>query len=162
MRHRPRPTVSYAASSPRQRTHDIELIHGVVARVESTQRARDVDGFTRLLTPEAVWVTAFGRRLNDWPKIREFTASVLTPAIGDEHAFYDVEHVTFLSDTIAVVNVRQRPVDAAGAPLAGRAEGRPLYVMSKHGDGWMIAAGQNTPRQEAAIAAQAQALPDRQ
>ncbi|WP_426122237.1 SgcJ/EcaC family oxidoreductase [Pararhizobium sp. PWRC1-1] len=152
------PAVTYAPASPPDRTRDIALIIAVVERLETMQWNRDVEGFTGLLTPQAVWVTAFGRRLTGWPEIHDFTAKVLTPALGEEYANYDVEHITFLSHTIAAVNVRQRSVGPTGIALEGQAEGRPLYVMSKQQGGWLIAAGQNTKFQETQIAAQARAM----
>ncbi|MBK1870845.1 SgcJ/EcaC family oxidoreductase [Taklimakanibacter albus] len=161
MRQRPQPTIADAAAAPRSRGGDIALIDDVVAQIEAMQWRRDAEGFVGLLTPQAVWVTAFGRRLTGWREIRDFTRSVLTPAQGDEYAFYDVEHITFLSDTIAAVNIRQRPVGPTGEPLHGQAEGRPLYVMSKQEAGWKIAVGQNTKFHATEIAAQQQAIADR-
>ena len=152
------PAVTYAPTSPPDRPRDTALIIAVVERLETMQWNRDVEGFTGLLTPQAVWVTAFGRRLTGWPEIHDFTAKVLTPALSEEYAYYDVEHITFLSDTIAAVNVRQCPVGPTGIPLEGHEEGRPLYVMSKQHRGWLIAAGQNTKFQETQIAAQAQMI----
>lgn len=161
MRARPRPTIADAAASPRSRVGDVAQIDDVVAEVEATQWRRDAEGFAGLLTPHAVWVTAFGRRLTGRREIHDFTKSVLTPALGDEYAFYDIEHITFLSDTIAAVNVRQRPVGPTGEPLHGQAEGRPLYVMSRQDAGWKIAVGQNTKFHAPEIAAQQQAIMDR-
>lgn len=162
MRPRSQPTIAHAAASPQDCSHDIERIVGVVSQVEAMQRKGDVEGFTRLIAPEAVWVTAFGRRLTGWPQIHAFTASVLPMfAAGNEYAIYDAEHITFLADTVAAVNVRQRAVDATGAPLEGRTEGRPLYVMRKQDKGWLIAAGQNTLFQETEIATQQQNIENR-
>jgi hypothetical protein len=68
------PAVTYAPTSPPDRPRDIALIIAVVERLETMQWNRDVEGFTGLLTPQAVWVTAFGRRLTGWPEIHDFTA----------------------------------------------------------------------------------------
>lgn len=162
MRHSIQPTIAHAAASPQDRGHDIELIVGVVSQVEAMQRKCDVEGFTRLIAPEAAWVTAFGRRLTGWPQIHAFTSSVLPMfAAGNEYAIYDAEHITFLADTVAAVNVRQQAVDANGALLEGRTEGRPLYVMRKQDNGWLIAVGQNTLFQQTEIATQQQNIEDR-
>ncbi|MGQ2994514.1 SgcJ/EcaC family oxidoreductase [Variovorax sp.] len=153
------PTIAQAGASPRERRQDIEAIVGVVAQVEAMQRSCDTEGFARLIAPEAVWVTAFGRRLTGWTQIHAFMASMLPLfAAGGEYAVYEAQHITFLGDDVAVVNVRQRAVDAAGAFLEGRTEGRPLYVMRRQGEGWLIAAGQNTLHQDTEIAMQRQAI----
>ena len=51
----------------------------------------------------------------------------------------------FVRPDVAVVAVRQRPVDLDGVSLPDRSEGRPTYVMAKDVTGaWRIHAGQNT------------------
>jgi hypothetical protein len=45
MRPRSQPTIAHADASPRDRSHDIERIVGVVSQVEAMQRKGDVDGF---------------------------------------------------------------------------------------------------------------------
>lgn len=140
------------------RSNDLTLIGEVVAALEGAQRARDPGGFMRLLTADAVWVTAFGKTLTGWADISAFTHSVLTPALGDQHATYKVAHVTFLGDAVAAVNVHQTPIRNDGAPDVSQPEGRPLYVMTKTGETWRIAVAQNTQVQRDAIAAQAKAV----
>ncbi|MAN77156.1 MAG: DUF4440 domain-containing protein [Rhizobiales bacterium] len=140
------------------RTQDVDLIRRTIANVELTQRNRDPEGFMRLLARNAVWVTALGRRLTGWDEISAFTHRVLTPSLGDHYASYEVAHITFLCDTIAAVNVVQRPVEKSGALDEDEPEGRPLYVMTKlHGD-WLITIGQNTRFQADAIDAQSNAV----
>jgi hypothetical protein len=50
---------------------------------------------------------------------------------------------------VAVVNVLQRPVTHGGEPLDDAPQGSPVYVMSKEGGEWRIAAAQNTHIKEA-------------
>ncbi|WP_295807143.1 SgcJ/EcaC family oxidoreductase [uncultured Nitratireductor sp.] len=140
------------------RTHDLARIEKVVAEVEATQRDRDPQGFMRLLAREAVWVTAIGKRLTGWEEISAFTHKVLTPALGEHYASYEIAHVTFLSDTVAAVNVVQKPIDGKGKPDRNEPEGRPLYVMSKVDGNWLIAVGQNTRFQANAVEAQSRAV----
>ncbi len=116
----------------------------------------------RLLTADAVWVTAFGKTLTGWEEISAFTHNVLTPALGDQHATYEVAHVTFLSDVIAAVHVNQTPIGSDGTPDGSQPEGRPLYVMSKIEATWLIAVAQNTQVRRDAIAVQSQATGDRE
>lgn len=122
----------------------------VVAALEASQNTRNPDDFLSLFTADAVWVTAFGRRLTGLSEIGVFTRQVLTPALGDVFAHYAVEHLTF----VAVANVRQTPIDKHGDPIPGDAQGSPTYVMVRENRDWKIAAGQNTKIQTAAIDAQ--------
>jgi len=130
---------------------DRALIIQTVAELEKSQNERNADDFLRLFTPGVVWVTAFGKRLTGLDEISEFTRKVLTPELGDQYARYEVVHVSFLREDVAVVNVHQRPVDGEGQPRDNEAEGSPVYVMVKEQGRWMIAAGQNTKIQGAAI-----------
>jgi|GEM_PF-513652 len=139
----PEPAGPVSSALP-DRTEDIALIRRAIATVEKNQRDRDADAFMRLLARDAVWVTALGKRLTGWDEINSFTRKVLTPALGDHYATYEIAHVIFLCETVAAVNVIQKPVDESGSPDGGEPEGRPLYVMTKGKGDWVIAIGQNT------------------
>lgn len=142
------------ASQHNARAHDVARVHEVVAQVEKTQRNRDPGGFMRLLASEAVWVTALGKRLTGWDEINAFTHKMLTPALGEHYAAYEIAHITFLSETVVAVNVVQKPIDGQGKPDGDEPEGRPLYVITKVDGNWLIAVGQNTRFQADAIAVQ--------
>ncbi|WP_230534337.1 SgcJ/EcaC family oxidoreductase [Microvirga roseola] len=154
-------TVRDASLSATDRVHDVDAIRCVVAAIEETQRSRDADRFMQLLGRDAVWVTAFGKRLTGWEEINSFTQKVLTPALDDQLATYEIAHVTFLSDTVAAVNVHQRPVDKEGTPIRSEPEGRPLYVMKKEHGTWIISVGQNTKFQAESIDAQSKEIANR-
>lgn len=126
-----------------QRTADIETIHTFVAAVEASQRNRSPDDFIALFLPDAVWVTGGGIRLTGRDEIEAFTRRVLTPALGDVHATYKVEHVLFVSDDVAAVNVRATPVHADGSRIEGELEGTKLYVLKRDADGWRFASSHN-------------------
>ena len=144
----PRPKRRLVPPSPDPldaRAAEIDSIRETVAELQRTQQHEDVDGFVRLFMPDAVWVTAHGKRLTGRTEIRDFTRRVLPGAMQESTATYEAVHVTFVRPDVAVVNVRQRPVTHEGEPLDGQPEGRPLYVMTRDNNGWwLIAAGQNT------------------
>lgn len=138
---------------------DFEGIEGgrirqLIADVERAQNERSPEDFLQHFTADAVWVTAFGRRLTGRDEISAFTRKVLTPALGNQYARYEAEHIAFLRPDVAAVNVRQRPVLDDGSPIPGEAEGSPLYILVKEGERWMIAVGQNTKIQAEAIVRQ--------
>lgn len=146
---------SYAARTPRdkivvqpadsaERTEDIDAIVELVRRVETAQQTEDVKGFIGAFERHSVWTTAHGKRLIGWDEIADFTRSVLPGAMRESTATYDVEHILFLRDDVAVVNIRQRPVGLDGIPVEDVPEGRPVHVLVRSGDTWRIAAGQNT------------------
>jgi len=131
--------------------NDLALIKQLISEVERSQNERSAEDFLALFRPDAVWVTAFGRRFSSKAEISDFARKVLTPDLGDQYARYDVAHVTMLSPDVAAVNVRQRPIHKDGTPLEGELEGSPLYVLVKENGRWMVGAGQNTKVQTAAI-----------
>ena len=122
---------------------DIEAIHQFVAAVEASQRNRNPDDFIKLFSPDAVWVTGGGIRLIGRDEIDAFTRRVLTPALGDVHATYKVEHVLFVDENVAAVNVRATPVHGDGSRIEGELEGTKLYVLRRSADGWKLASSHN-------------------
>ncbi|MEU3528085.1 SgcJ/EcaC family oxidoreductase [Streptomyces sp. NPDC038707] len=119
---------------------DIEAIEQVVAAVERTQRAKDVEGFLALFHPDALWTTAHGKVLIGRDAIAEFTRAVLPHASWDGEVTYEAVHTQFLRPGVAAVKVRQVYHSAQGDT-----EGAPLYVMSRREDGtWLLHACQNT------------------
>lgn len=122
---------------------DIEAIHQFVAVVEASQRNRSPDDFIALFSPDAVWVTGGGIRLTGRDEIDAFTRRVLTPALGDIHATYKVEHVLFVAADVAAVNVRATPVSGDGSRIEGELEGSKLYVLKRNADGWKFASSHN-------------------
>ncbi|MFD7462112.1 MULTISPECIES: SgcJ/EcaC family oxidoreductase [unclassified Streptomyces] len=128
------------------RTADIEAIEQVVAAVDRTQRARDVEGFLALFHPDALWTTGHGKVLIGFDAIAEFTRAALPSATWDGDVTYEAVHTRFLRPDVAAVKVRQVYHPAAGeAEPEGDSEGTPLYVMTKQDDGrWLLHACQNT------------------
>ncbi|GGS12312.1 hypothetical protein GCM10010269_59360 [Streptomyces humidus] len=122
------------------RIADVKAIEEVVAAVERTQRARDVEGFLALFHPDALWTTAHGKVLVGLDAIAEFTRAVLPGATWDGEVTYEAVHTRFLRPDVAAVKVRQ-----AYRSAAGDTEGTPLYVMTRQDDGrWLLHACQNT------------------
>ncbi|OLT29913.1 DUF4440 domain-containing protein [Actinomadura sp. CNU-125] len=133
-------TKTQTATETPTETADIEAIHDVVATVERTQRAKDVEGFLALFHPEALWTTGHGKVLIGFDAIAEFTRAVLPGAVFEGPVTYEPVHVQFLRPDVVAVKVRQ----TYHLP-DGNAEGAPLYVMTKQEDGrWLLHANQNT------------------
>ena len=125
---------------------DLEAIQDVVAAIQSTQRSESVDGFLDLFDERAIWTTSGGLRLIGLPAIREFTERVLPGAMKDlQGTTYEVTHIELLRPDVAAVQVALTYADNRGVPLPDNARGAPLYVMTKDGERWRLAACQNTP-----------------
>ena len=120
---------------------DTDQLTALVATVERTQRAEDVEGFLALFDPDAVWVTGGGRRLVGREAIAEFTRAVLPGGMNGGSVTYVVDHIAFIADDVAVTGVNQQYTDREGNPAG---EGRPTYVWRRAGGTWRIVVGQNT------------------
>jgi uncharacterized protein (TIGR02246 family) len=143
----PRPKggyVSYSSDPHESREGDMASIRETVAELERAQRDEDAAAFAALFTSDAVWVTARSRRVTGWREISVFMQSVLPEAMRESAATYEVVLVVFVRPDVAVVSVRERPVTRDSGTADGRSEGSALYVMTREGGRWLIAAGQNT------------------
>ena len=126
-------------------SRDADRLVELVAVVERTQRAEDVEGFLGLFDPEAIWVTGGGRRLIGFGAIAEFTRSVLPGGMAGGSVTYEVEHIQFITPDIALTGVRQEYLDASGKSLTPRSLGLPSYLWRRNANGeWSMVAGQNT------------------
>jgi uncharacterized protein (TIGR02246 family) len=124
---------------------DVEAIVRLVADVEHAQQNELPEAFMKLFrTQDPVWTTAHGMRLSGWSEINAFTHKVLPGAMKHSTATYEVVRILFVRPDVAVVNVRQRPVQLDGRPIEDQPEGRPFYVLAKDDGEWKIAAAQNT------------------
>lgn len=140
------------------RSADLAAIAQFVRTVETTQWNRDADAFLALFRPDAVWTNPVGRRLTGLEEIAAFTRLGLAATPADVFATYEVEHVQFLGDDVAAVNVRSRPVRADRSPVVGENDGAKLYVLVRDRGGWKFAVGHNTLVKSEAIAQQRREL----
>jgi uncharacterized protein (TIGR02246 family) len=123
---------------------DIDSIVKFVATVSDVQAREDAEGFIALFRPDAKWVTGGGKRLYGKPAIAEFTRAKLPGATKDAYATYEVDHILFLTDDLALVTVNQEYHQRDAAPGTEPDRGSPGYLLARDGDGWLLAAGQNT------------------
>ena len=142
------------------RSVDLASIRRFVQVVENTQWQRNADAFLALFAPDAVWTNPIGRRLTGLDQIADFTRKGLALSPADVFATYEVEHVTFPGEDVAVVNVRSRAVTADRIPIPGEPDGAKLYVLVRNKKDWLLAAGHNTFVMEIAIAQHKRELAD--
>lgn len=142
----------------KDRTADLAAIRRFVQVLENAQWQRNADAFLALFAADAVWTNPVGQRLTGLEEIARFTRQGLATVPADVFATYEVEHVTFVGDDAAAVNVRSRAVRADRTPIAGEPDGAKLYVLVRRGKDWLLAAGHNTFVMEIAIETQKREL----
>ncbi|MEU5876495.1 SgcJ/EcaC family oxidoreductase [Spirillospora sp. NPDC047279] len=126
------------------REAEIGEIKQVVATIQHAQQNELPGEFVGLFRADAIWTTAFGKRLTGREEISAFTHEVLPGAMRESTATYEVVHILFIRPDVAAVKVRQRAVTLDGRPIEGQNEGSPLYVMAKQDGRWLLTACQNT------------------
>jgi uncharacterized protein (TIGR02246 family) len=126
----------------------IDAIHRLVADAERQQN--DVDGFTGLLTEDAVIVNFGGRRVRGRAAIRTAMARALATPLADVLTTQEVEEIRFLRPDVAIVECvkhvhdRRTPGDTgSGPPLSDR--GMLTFVVVDQDGRWRIASAQTTP-----------------
>lgn len=126
------------------RQKDIDAVHNVVAAVQHATQNELIDEFLALFRPDAIWTTGGGRRLFGLDEIAEFTRQVLPGGMRGLNMSMEVVHVMFIRPDVAAVKVRQVYTSSDGTPRKDEGQGSPLFVMSKEGEEWRLAACQNT------------------
>jgi uncharacterized protein (TIGR02246 family) len=125
----------------------VAAIHRLVADAERLQN--DVDGFTGLLTDDAVIVNFGGRRVRGRDVIRQVMRAALETPLADVITTQQVEDIRFLRPDVALVDCvklihdRRDPSDPATTQLADR--GMLTFVVVEQRGEWRIASAQTTP-----------------
>ena len=125
----------------------VTAIQRLVADAERLQS--DVDGFTGLLTDDAVIVNFGGRRVRGRDVIRRAMSAALETPLADVITTQEVEDIRFLRPDVALVECvklihdRRDPADPATTALADR--GMLTFVVVEQQGEWRIASAQTTP-----------------
>jgi uncharacterized protein (TIGR02246 family) len=126
----------------------VEAIHRLVADAERQQN--DLDGFTDLLTDDAVIVNFGGRRVRGRAAIRAAMARALATPLADVLTTQEVEEIRFLRPDIAIVECvkyvhdRREPAVAGSTPPL-RDRGMLTFVVVEQDGRWRITSAQTTP-----------------
>ena len=124
----------------------VAAIHRLVADAERLQS--DVEGFTGLLTDDAVIVNFGGRRVRGRDAIRDAMRTALESPLADVIT-QTVEAVRFIRPDVAIVELvkliddRREAADPTSRPLADR--GMLTFVVVERDGAWRIASAQTTP-----------------
>jgi len=136
--------------APQDTAHDaaqLAAIHHLVADAERLQS--DLEGFTGLLTDDAVIVNFGGRRVRGRDAIRDAMRTALASPLADVITSQTVEAVRFIRPDVAIVELvkfiddRRETADPASRPLADR--GMLTFVVVERDGAWRIASAQTTP-----------------
>lgn len=123
----------------------VDAVLRVVADAERLQN--DVEGFTALLTEDAVIVNFGGRRVRGRRAIHEAMAHALASLLADVVTTQDVEDIRFVRPDVAVVECVKHVHDrrdpaTTSAPLRDR--GMLTFVPVEQHGAWRITSAQTT------------------
>jgi uncharacterized protein (TIGR02246 family) len=125
----------------------IAAIHHLVAEAERLQN--DLEGFTALLTDDAVIVNFGGRRVRGRDAIHRAMRVALDSPLADVVTTQTVESVRFVRPDVALVELvkyiddRRERSEPGSVPLADR--GMLTFVVVEQQGEWRIASAQTTP-----------------
>jgi len=116
----------------------------VAKRFVAAWNEHDAPAFGQLLAADADWVTASGLRLHGRAKVQEFLAKEHSTWARTTSMRVVSIHVRPLSSNAAGVFLEWEIVETAAAsePAPSARRGNNLFVVTRAGGGWVIAAGQ--------------------
>lgn len=127
----------------------VAAIHRLVGDAERLQN--DLEGFTGLLTDDAVIVNFGGRRVRGRDAIHRAMSAALDSPLADVVTTQTVESVHFLRPDVAVVELVKFVHDRRGPATAGATAALPAergmltFVVVEDQGEWRIASAQTTP-----------------
>jgi uncharacterized protein (TIGR02246 family) len=132
------------------RAHDERAVAAIQHLVAEAQRLQnDLEGFTGLLTDDAVIVNFGGRRVRGREAIRDAMRAALATPLRDVATTQTVEHIRFVRPDVAIVECvkvihdRRDSADTEPVPLADR--GMLTFVVVERQGEWRISSAQTTP-----------------
>jgi len=123
---------------------DLEAIEQIIRDTETAFNTNDADLLAAHMAADAVTVSVTGAELHGRDQILDAARSLLTGALRDQFARYDVDAVRFLRPDVALVHKRATATDASGTPIDLDHTMSALYVLTRQDGRWWIVARQNT------------------
>jgi uncharacterized protein (TIGR02246 family) len=124
--------------------HDLDAVRRVIADLEAVQN--DVEGFTRLLTGDAVIVNIAGRRVVGRDQIGSAMAQALATPLAQVLTRHEIEDVRFVRPDVAVVGCLKHVSDERDDPATALPQtGRLTVVLVKEQGRWLASSLQTTP-----------------
>ena len=125
-------------------------VDAFVRELQAAVDRGDAALFDRRFAQDVLWGSPFGAVVDGFDQIqaihhRMFAAQTAVPAASR----YEVEHVRFPTDDVAIVYVRRLRAHARGAEQApgnpGSFDELALFVLVRRDGEWWLAAGQHVP-----------------
>jgi uncharacterized protein (TIGR02246 family) len=117
----------------------------LLALVDELQAGADALDAVRFNAPcaaDVLWGSPFGAIVEGYEALHAIHTKMFAAASRERHSHYEVEHVRFLADDVAVAYVRRT---STGDSAAETFDELALFVFVRRDGGWWLAAGQHTP-----------------
>jgi uncharacterized protein (TIGR02246 family) len=123
---------------------DLRAIHQVIEDAQTFQN--DLEGFTQLLTHDAVIVNVAGRRVRGRDQIYTAMKQALETPLANVLTTTEVEDIRFLRPDAALASCTKYISDQRDERTAAVPEkGSLTFVLVKEQDRWLITSAQTTP-----------------
>lgn len=123
-------------------------VERLVADFEAGFNDRDADRFDALLADDVLWGSPFGAVVDGWAPLHDIHARQMPALPSHARSRYELEHVRFPAENVAVAFVRRHntePADAAEAQAPEAFDELALLVLVERDGDWWLAAGQHVP-----------------
>lgn len=123
---------------------DLTALKDIITDIETGVNTNDVDLATKHFTDDATAVSVTGAHIEGLEAIVAAHREAFAGFLRDQHARYELGPVRFLGPDVAVAHKRAWATDADGGSIDVGHAMVALYVFVRDGDGWKVAARQNT------------------
>ena len=130
-------------------TEDITPIKNFIAELQQAIDTGDADLFNKQFASDILWGSPFAAVANGYEQIHNIHTQMFSSVVAVKGAAkYDLEHVRFLSESVAIAYVRrisQINQDNKSETKKGGFDELALLVLVKNNEQWWLAAAQHVP-----------------
>jgi uncharacterized protein (TIGR02246 family) len=127
------------------------IVDVFVANLQAGHDQRDADILNSQFAADIIWGSPYGALVDGYDQLHPIHVRFQQAATGKPPFRYEARHVLALGDEVIVAHVARLALGPNGHPMPPTTDpGQPfsemaMYVLVRRGDGWWLAAGQNTP-----------------
>jgi uncharacterized protein (TIGR02246 family) len=128
-----------------------DAVAAFAAGLQAGHDQRDADVLNRQFAGDVVWGSPYGALVDGYDRLHAIHAGFQRQAGERPAVRYEVRQVLPLGEDVVVAHIARLLLEADGEQRAVTADAdQPfselaMFVLVRRGDGWWLAAGQNTP-----------------
>jgi uncharacterized protein (TIGR02246 family) len=128
--------------------HDAGPVIEFVKTLQEGIDDADADRFNQWFANDVLWGSPFGAVVDGYEALHSIHARMFESAPQGVRSRYEVEHVRFPTEDVAIAYVRRTSNSTTGPDEPGRPDAfdeLALFVLVRRNETWWLAAGQHVP-----------------